>query len=211
MTEENGAPTLGTQNQAVEFILAEPERRRRVAEWAAAAPIEEATTAPPRRDSRRTRCTSRYAPRMERIMAPPVFATAAKAGGLTGPERRGSAEPMGRGSMIGAVAVQIGRDRRSYSADRVLGGPLAVPSFDIVSRLDLAEVDNAIAGINREIATRFDFKGSKCIVERKEGEIDLVADDELKLKQLHELLKVHLTRRKIEPVRRLPETREGVR
>jgi cyclic-di-GMP-binding protein len=74
-----------------------------------------------------------------------------------------------------------------------------VPSFDIVSKLDLAEVDNAIAGINREIATRFDFKGSKCTVERKESEIELVADDELKLKQLHELLKVHLTRRKIEP------------
>jgi uncharacterized protein YajQ (UPF0234 family) len=73
-----------------------------------------------------------------------------------------------------------------------------VPTFDIVSRLDLAEVDNAIAWINRENATRFDFKGSKCAVERNEGEIALVADDDLKLKQLHELLKVHLTRRKVE-------------
>jgi uncharacterized protein YajQ (UPF0234 family) len=74
-----------------------------------------------------------------------------------------------------------------------------MPSFDIVSRVDLAEVDNALAGITREITTRFDFKGSKCSVERKEGEIALVADDDLKLKQLHELLKVHLTRRKVEP------------
>ena len=65
-----------------------------------------------------------------------------------------------------------------------------MPSFDIVSRLDLAEVDNAIAGIEREIATRFDFKGSKCTIERKEGEIALLADDDLKLKQMHELLKV---------------------
>jgi uncharacterized protein YajQ (UPF0234 family) len=73
-----------------------------------------------------------------------------------------------------------------------------VPSFDIVSRVDLAEVDNALAGISREIATRFDFKGSKCTIERTEGEILLVADDELKLKQMHELLKVHLTRRKVE-------------
>ena len=73
-----------------------------------------------------------------------------------------------------------------------------MPTFDIVSRLDLAEVDNAIAGINREIATRFDFKGSKCTIERKEGEIALLADDDLKLKQMHELLKVHLTRRKVE-------------
>ena len=74
-----------------------------------------------------------------------------------------------------------------------------MPSFDIVSRIDLAEVDNALAGISREIATRFDFKGSKCTIERNEGEILLVADDELKLKQVHELLKVHLTRRKVEP------------
>ena len=74
-----------------------------------------------------------------------------------------------------------------------------MPSFDIVSRIDLAEVDNALAGINREIVTRFDFKGSKCTIVRNEGEIVLVADDELKLKQMHELLKVHLTRRKVEP------------
>jgi len=73
-----------------------------------------------------------------------------------------------------------------------------LPSFDIVSRVDLAEVDNAIAGIQREIATRFDFKGSKCTIDRNEGEIALVADDDLKLKQLHELLKVHLTRRKVD-------------
>jgi cyclic-di-GMP-binding protein len=74
-----------------------------------------------------------------------------------------------------------------------------MPSFDIVSRLDLAEVDNAIAGIDREIATRFDFKGSKCIVKREEAGLNLVADDDLKLKQMHELLKVHLTRRKVDP------------
>ena len=74
-----------------------------------------------------------------------------------------------------------------------------MPSFDIVSRIDLAEVDNALAGMTREIATRFDFKGSKCSIERKEGELAILADDELKLKQMHELLKVHLTRRKVEP------------
>jgi len=73
-----------------------------------------------------------------------------------------------------------------------------VPSFDIVSRVDLAEVDNAIASIKREISTRFDFKGSKSTIDRDEAEIKLVADDDLKLKQMHELLKVHLTRRKVE-------------
>jgi uncharacterized protein YajQ (UPF0234 family) len=74
-----------------------------------------------------------------------------------------------------------------------------MPSFDIVSRVDMAEVDNALAGITREIATRFDFKGSKCSAQRNDGVIAVVADDDLKLKQMHELLKVHLTRRKVEP------------
>jgi len=74
-----------------------------------------------------------------------------------------------------------------------------MPSFDIVSRIDLAEVDNAVAGMTREIGTRFDFKGSRCRINRQEGVLTILADDELKLKQMHELLKVHLTRRKVEP------------
>ena len=74
-----------------------------------------------------------------------------------------------------------------------------MPSFDIVSRIELAEVDNALAGIMREIGTRFDFKGSKCRVERQEEVLNVIADDELKLKQMHELLKVHITRRKVDP------------
>lgn len=73
-----------------------------------------------------------------------------------------------------------------------------MPSFDIVSRLDLSEVDNALAGIGREIATRFDFKGSKCSITREDGALTILADDELKLKQMHELLKVYLTRRKVD-------------
>ena len=74
-----------------------------------------------------------------------------------------------------------------------------MPSFDIVSRVDLAEIDNALAGIAREIGTRFDFKGSRCTIAHREGIITVIADDELKLKQMHELLKVHLTRRKLDP------------
>ena len=73
-----------------------------------------------------------------------------------------------------------------------------MPSFDVVSKLDLAEVDNALAGIAREIATRFDFKGSNCSVKREEGALTVLADDDLKLKQMHELLKAHLTRRKVD-------------
>ncbi len=74
-----------------------------------------------------------------------------------------------------------------------------MPSFDIVSKTNMAEVDNAVAGVEREIAQRFDFKGSKCSIERKENELVVVADDELKLKQMHELLRVHMTRRKVDP------------
>ncbi len=73
-----------------------------------------------------------------------------------------------------------------------------MPSFDIVSRLDLAEVDNALAGIAREIGTRYDFKDSKSSITRQESGLVILADDDLKLKQLHELLKVHMTRRKVD-------------
>ena len=74
-----------------------------------------------------------------------------------------------------------------------------MPSFDIVSKLDLAEVDNALAGLTREIATRFDFKGSQSSVERDDTVLTLRADDELKLRQLQELLRGHLARRKVDP------------
>jgi cyclic-di-GMP-binding protein len=73
-----------------------------------------------------------------------------------------------------------------------------MPSFDIVSRLDMAEVDNALAGLTREITTRYDFKDSKSSVTRQESDLLILADDELKLCQLHELLKMHLTRRKVD-------------
>jgi uncharacterized protein YajQ (UPF0234 family) len=73
-----------------------------------------------------------------------------------------------------------------------------MPSFDIVAKTDLAEIDNALAGIGREVAQRFDFKGSQCSVARKDQTITVLADDDLKLKQLHELLKTYCTRRSID-------------
>jgi hypothetical protein len=73
-----------------------------------------------------------------------------------------------------------------------------MPSFDIVSKTDLQEVDNAVAGVQREIAQRFDFKGSKSEISRSDDVITILADDSLKLDQMHELLKVHLTRRKLD-------------
>jgi len=73
-----------------------------------------------------------------------------------------------------------------------------MPSFDIVAKTDLAEVDNAVQNMVREIGTRYDFKGSKCTISRKDEVLTLNADDDLKLKQMHELLQGHMARRKIE-------------
>ena len=73
-----------------------------------------------------------------------------------------------------------------------------MPSFDIVSKTDLAEVDNAVQGVAREIGTRFDFKGSKCTVERKDALIAILADDDMKLRQMQELLKGYMVRRKLD-------------
>lgn len=73
-----------------------------------------------------------------------------------------------------------------------------MPSFDVVSKTDLAEVDNAIAGVMREISTRFDFKGSISKVEHKEGTLTVTADDGMKLKQVQELVKGYFVRRKLD-------------
>jgi uncharacterized protein YajQ (UPF0234 family) len=73
-----------------------------------------------------------------------------------------------------------------------------MPSFDIISKTDLAEVDNALANMTREMSQRYDFKNSQAKIERKEAEITINADDDLKLKQMHELLQGHLARRKID-------------
>ena len=73
LTEENGAPTLGTQNQAVDFILADPELRRAVVAWAETAEIDEATTAPPRRLPRDA-LYDRVRAYLAEIMERPIFA-----------------------------------------------------------------------------------------------------------------------------------------
>lgn len=74
-----------------------------------------------------------------------------------------------------------------------------MPSFDIVSEADMAEVDNAIQNVTREITVRYDFKGSKSTVESSDGAIKVFADDDLKLKQMHEILRGNLQKRGIEP------------
>jgi len=74
-----------------------------------------------------------------------------------------------------------------------------MPSFDVISKINYPEFDNALANCLREIANRYDFKGLKISIERKDKIITTLAPDELKLKQVNELLQIHLIRRKVDP------------
>ena len=81
-------------------------------------------------------------------------------------------------------------------------------SFDVVSRLDFQEIDNAIGNALREIGNRYDFKGSHTTIERKDTELVVVTDDELKLKQVHDLIVTHFVRRKVDPLCLSPINKE---
>ena len=70
-------------------------------------------------------------------------------------------------------------------------------SFDIVSKIDLAEVDNAINGAMREITSRYDFKNSESKVTRIENEIELIAEDQYKIDQVQQIFRTHLVKRKL--------------
>jgi uncharacterized protein YajQ (UPF0234 family) len=74
-----------------------------------------------------------------------------------------------------------------------------MPSFDVVSKLDLHELTNAIDQANRELANRFDFKGSDATFERSEETVvTLKAPAEFQLKQMLEILKQRLAARHID-------------
>jgi cyclic-di-GMP-binding protein len=74
-----------------------------------------------------------------------------------------------------------------------------MPSFDITSKVDLQEVDNAVNQARKEVGQRYDFKGSKASIDfdRGEGTLTLVADDEFKMQSLWEVLETRLVRRKV--------------
>ena len=75
-----------------------------------------------------------------------------------------------------------------------------MPSFDIVSRVDFQEIDNAIANALREITNRYDFKGSNTTLERSEKINTIVTDDDLKLSQVNDILISQFVRRKLDPL-----------
>ena len=75
-----------------------------------------------------------------------------------------------------------------------------MPSFDVVNRLDFQEIDNAVGNTTREITNRYDFKGSDTSIERKDKDLIVITEDELKLNQVHDLIITHLVRRKVDPL-----------
>ena len=73
-----------------------------------------------------------------------------------------------------------------------------MPSFDIVSQVDKQEVKNAIEQTNREVANRFDFKGSDARVEQNDLQLTVFADDEFKLGQVLDVLRGRLSKRNVD-------------
>ena len=100
-----------------------------------------------------------------------------------------------------------------------------MPSFNVISKVNYQEFDNALANCLREIRNRNDLKGLNISIERKDKTITTIATDELKLKQVNELLETHLIRRKVDPrvlsvknsegasggtIRQISELKEGI-
>jgi uncharacterized protein YajQ (UPF0234 family) len=75
-----------------------------------------------------------------------------------------------------------------------------VPSFDIVSEINMQEVDNAMNQVQKELESRFDFKGTKSTVDldKEQKKVKILADDELKLRAIHQILEQKMARRGID-------------
>ena len=72
-----------------------------------------------------------------------------------------------------------------------------MPTFDVVSELDMQEVRNAVDQASREISTRFDFKNTGSSIELKEKEIDLHTESEPRLAALKQVLEEKLVKRQV--------------
>ncbi len=73
-----------------------------------------------------------------------------------------------------------------------------MPSFDIVSEFDKQEVDNAVNQAKKEVAGRFDFRGSKAAIEREDSRITFKAEDEYKVNAIKDILQTKLHRRGVD-------------
>ena len=73
-----------------------------------------------------------------------------------------------------------------------------MPSFDVVSEVNRQEVKNAVEQANREVANRYDFKGSDARIEQQDLELTVYADDEFKLGQVMDVLRARLAKRNVD-------------
>jgi uncharacterized protein YajQ (UPF0234 family) len=73
-----------------------------------------------------------------------------------------------------------------------------MPSFDVVSEVDMHELSNAVDQANREVTTRFDFKGSDAKFEQKGSELTLSAGGEFQLQQMMDILQKKMVKRGID-------------
>lgn len=73
-----------------------------------------------------------------------------------------------------------------------------MPSFDVVSEVDLQEIRNAADQSNREVGQRFDFKGSGARFEHKDSEVTLHAQNDFQLRQMMEILEKRLAKREVD-------------
>lgn len=73
-----------------------------------------------------------------------------------------------------------------------------MPSFDVVSEANIVEVKNAVDQSNKEISTRFDFKGSDARVEQKERDLTAYADSEFQLNQVRDVLTGKMVKRNVD-------------
>ncbi len=73
-----------------------------------------------------------------------------------------------------------------------------MPSFDVVSEVDMHEITNAVDQANREITTRYDFKGADASFTLADGKVTMQAQAEFQIKQMHEVIEQKLSKRGID-------------
>ena len=74
-----------------------------------------------------------------------------------------------------------------------------MPSFDIISEVEAVELRNAVDNANRELSTRFDFRGVDASFDEKDESVKLTAQDDFQLKQMRDILRSNLTKRNVDP------------
>jgi uncharacterized protein YajQ (UPF0234 family) len=94
------------------------------------------------------------------------------------------------------VGCVFAHGRRPYTVAQF--GEMNMPSFDVVCEANMVEVKNTIEQSNKEISTRFDFKGSDARVEQKERELTMFADDDFKLGQVKDVLLSKMAKRGVD-------------